>query len=178
MGLSEFAEVGGFVLALQVIVLGPLVARVWRHRKQLNEIQGKLARAERLGALVSTSVTRGLLGIDNTLDWSAGILHRLVLKRDGEVSGEKMIEQLRDQRFALERAVAEVRLLAGSGVEQESALQQLTYRLGDSRTVATFGEAADLDGFANVSRGSLRAAQRELVERLTHRNHTARNSGR
>jgi hypothetical protein len=169
MSLGEGAEVGALVLAMFVIALGPLLSRVRRHRRELDELKQRLDRAEGVGELVCTTVTRGLVGVDNTLDWSAGIVHRLMLRRDEEIEVDRAIGELRTLRVSVERAVAEVRLLAGDKAEQVSALQQLTYRLGDSDTVDIFGRAADLDGFAGVSKESLRKAERELRERLIHR---------
>lgn len=166
--LGELAEVGGVVIAILAIVLGPLLVRVRRHRSELDELRARMVRAERVGELVCMSVTRGLLGIDNTLDWSAGILHRLLLRREAEVDVTRAVEEMRTLRVAVERAAAEVRLLAGTRTEQVSALQQLTYRLGDSGTVVTFREAANLEWSMGVSRESLHEAQRELTERLIH----------
>lgn len=169
MSLGESAEVGALVLAMLAIVLGPLLRRVRRHRQELDELRARLTRAEGVGELVCTTVTRGLIGVDNTLDWSAGIVHRLMLRRDEEIEVDRAIGELRTLRVSVERAVAEVRLLAGDKAEQISALQQLTYRLGNSDTVDVFGRAASLDGFAGVSKDSLRTAERELRERLIRR---------
>lgn len=164
--LGELAEIGGVVVGIFAVVLGPLLLRVRRHRVELDELRARIVRAERIGELVCGSVARGLLGIDNTLDCSAGILHRLWLGRGDEVDVTRAIEDMRTLRVAVERAVVEVRLLAGAKTEQVSALQQLTYRLGDSRTVGTFGEAAKLKSLGVVSCDSLKEAQRVLTERL------------
>lgn len=166
ISLGELAEVGGVVVAILAIVLGPLMFRVRSHRAKLVELEARIARAERVGELVCTSVTRGLAGIDNTLDWSAGILHRLLLGRESEIDAADAIQEMRALRVTVERATTEVRLLAGARGEQVSALQQLTYRLGDSGTLITLSEVASLGGLPGLSRTSLQQAHHQLAQRL------------
>lgn len=163
---EEYMAVGALVLALVGIVIGPLLGRVRRHRIQLNELHDRLARAERVGELVCTSVNRGLVGVDNTLDASSALIHRLLVGRQGEIDPLEAIQALRTRRIAVERAVNEVRLLTGSAAEKRSALQQLAYRIGDERTVRSLTEIAGVDGFDGVSRELLLKAQQELTSRL------------
>jgi len=164
--LGELAAVGAVVAAVCAVLIGPLLFRVRRHRSEIADLTERVKRSERVGELVCKSLTRGLIGIDNTLDWSSGILHRVLLGREEEVDATKVIEEMRTLRVAVERASSEVLLLAGTRTEQISALQQLTYRLGDHATVATLSEAASVDGFV-VSSTALQAAHHELARRLS-----------
>jgi len=163
---GEIAEIAGVVAAIVGVCLGPLLHRVRRHRVELAELEARITRAERVGELVCKAVTRGLVGVDNTLDWSAGLIHRILLHRDHEIDTTRAIEEMRAIRFAVERASAEVLLLAGTRREQVSALQQLTYRVGGAETLATLNEIAKLGGLEGSSEATLRAAHIALTERL------------
>jgi hypothetical protein len=169
IGLGEYAAVGGLVIGLLGLVLGPIARRVRRNRTELEELRVRLERAERIGELVCVSVNRGLLGVDTTIDWASSLLHRLLVGRAGEISAEQAVAELRARRVAVERAVAEVRLLTGSRAERLSALQQLTHRIGDQHTVSSLTEIAAVQGFDGVSKKALLDCQKELTSRLIDR---------
>lgn len=168
ISVGELAEIGGVVAAVCAVVLGPLLGHVRRHQKQIRQLEVRAVRVERVGGLACQSFIRGLVGIDNTLDWSCGIIHRMLLHREEEVDMMAAVEELRLLRLAVERSSAEVRLLAGAPAEQVSALQHLTFRLGDLDTAAALNEVANLEGIPGLSEATLRDAHTALTQRLMH----------
>jgi cell division protein FtsB len=166
ISLGEYIAVGSFLIALVVVVVGSVAKQTKRTRAELKKLRERVERAERVGELVCVSVNRGLLGVDTTIDWSSSLLHRLLVDRADEISAEQALAELRARRIAVERAVAEVRLLTGNRVERLSALQQLTHRIGNEHTASALTEIASVRGFDGVPRRALLDSQKELMSRL------------
>ena len=164
--IGELAEIAGVVVAVVSLLGAPMAISLQRTRRRLRQLCVRVDGMEAVERMSRASLARGLVSIDNVLDWSAGILHRLERDTNDQIELPPTILELRTLRVAVERAWAEARLLSDDRSAQVSALQQLTHRLGDAETATLLRDAACLGSLSALDCPTLRSAARQLSQRL------------
>lgn len=170
ISLGDLAAVGALVVAL----MSPFSLVLYRTRRKLYETLRELEAArEDIGHLrsvteaLATSGARGLVATNACFDALTGSVHRILLNRSEEVDCDREVHQVRLTRRGVERAAAEARLFGSyDRIAQRSALQQLTFQLGDAATVELYWALVKTGGTDGVPVPDLEAAARELTRRL------------
>lgn len=118
--------------------------------------------------LMSTSRARGLTATNTCFDAVTGVIHRVLLNRVHEVDVSREIRNLRLTRRGVERAAVEARLMGeDERMLLQSALQQLTFQLGDARSVDFCDGMAKNGGASAIPAADLEAAARKITLRLS-----------
>jgi hypothetical protein len=146
ISLGEIAAVVGLCVAVTtalVVPVGAVLRRTRRDVKKLEEEVAETLRNEpRQRAAMADVAGRGFAGSLSSLEFSAGLLQRVMDDRVSEIDPAAAIRELQHLRVDIERAWLETRLISGSRAIQTSALQQLvnTRRDGGEPLLAGLSE--------------------------------------
>jgi nucleoside phosphorylase len=151
------------VIVVVLLVVGG--AAVLRQRRHVERLKAEVTDRFERGRMAELALERGLAGTVNSLEFTSGLLQRVLEGRDTDTA--VALEQFAMLRRDVERAWAEMRLLVGGRAAQTSALQQLSNRLGDGGTSEMLLRAAESGGLQTVEPEHLRTAARRIEKRLT-----------
>lgn len=167
ISLGDLVAIATVVAAVVTALMVPFWISLSRARGALKAASDRYEAADQLQRLAGRSNMYGLCAISTAFESCSGLLHRLLLDRDGEIDVPAAIRHLRAVRFGIDRAAAEASVIFGPEADQLAALQQLTHRLGDEQTFTLLSDALRIGDLDALKAEALRRAVTQLSDRLS-----------
>lgn len=161
ISLQDLAAVAGVCLTVTLAVISPYWARLRRLRQRLADLEESQNDVAERQALATGAVARGFEGTQSAIDFSNGLLQRLIESRQQHIDATVAFDHLHTMTQSVKRAQTELQLLDNSdAVAQLSAVQALASQLGDrdslvfleARARAGAIGAVELDGLIEAAR--------------------------
>ncbi|HWT92444.1 MAG TPA: hypothetical protein VN238_05575 [Solirubrobacteraceae bacterium] len=173
LSLQDILAVAALVAAVVTAILTPVGLALHRMRKDLvAALEGLDVAADAysqstdVAALLLRSEIASRRAMASAMESSAGLHHRVLLGRTGEIDAEAAIIHLHKMRIGIDRAAAEAALLSSMAAVQVPALQQLVHRLGDAGTLELLNDAAAIGRIGSLETEDFLQAARQIAARL------------
>jgi hypothetical protein len=133
------------------------------------EIDDRATESKHRRILFAGVGARGFAGTGNSLEFAAGLFERLLTDRTKEIDPQASLAAFRELRADVERARAEALLLTDDRTAQLSALNLLTYGVGDEGTEQLLREGLRRGRIGHLDADELERAEQVIRERRTGR---------
>jgi hypothetical protein len=111
--------------------------------QRITSLSVELATVREREAALAGATARGFANAVNVDAFSMGLIERVLTDRMEEVDPRELLEAHRDLLDGVRRAWAEASVLSDDSTARDSALRQLTARLGDERSTEVVKLAED-----------------------------------